>query len=272
MVDYAAWASVDTLTIWQAAFLWVGMDPALSSVGTATANVPAVVAPRLQMLQGAIAAGELAADSRMNASAAAGNYASSFVQRGDLMKFAEDRGETPAFLFPPSRMKPQAPTPDSALSPDSAVLSKERFNTLFKDSKLLQEAERNARRRMQEAEWNARRLEEALGRAAERVEAQRRARPSEVDLSPAGLSTFAPPGTPRLRIAEASPVSRQQPPDDFVTWAEGEHAAGRIITAGAATRAMASRSPLPGRNELRRWLDSLDPSWVASRGVPPPRE
>jgi hypothetical protein len=156
MVDYAAWASADTLTVEQAAYLWAGIDPSSSSsFWTLTSHERAAVAPRLQMIQGAIAAGELAADSSTNAYAAVGNFVSSLVRRGDLMKFAEARGERPAFLFPPARIQPPAGSP--------GFIRASELPSILKDSKLLQDAVRYAEENM---------LQEAMKRAELRVNMQ----------------------------------------------------------------------------------------------------
>ncbi len=98
MVDYAAWASADPLTVEQAAQLWAGVDPS-SSFLTRTREQQAAVAPRLQMLEGAIATGALPADARTNAFAPIGDHKRSLVRREDLMSFAISRGERPGFLF-----------------------------------------------------------------------------------------------------------------------------------------------------------------------------
>jgi hypothetical protein len=160
MVDYAAWANADTLTVEQAAYLWAGMDP--SSLETLTSHQRSAVGPFLQMIQGAIAAGELAADSRLNAFAAVGNFASSLVGRGDLMKFAEARGERPSFLFYPPA--PKRLRPDAVLASDLLKLG-----IIHPDSKLLKIATRYA-----EEEDNN--LREAMDRAEMRTNMPRRGR------------------------------------------------------------------------------------------------
>src|SRR5262249_45014360 len=57
------------------------------------------LAPRLQMLVGAIKRGVLAADHHTNALISIGNYDRSEVSRSDLKVFAQSIGERPAFLF-----------------------------------------------------------------------------------------------------------------------------------------------------------------------------
>lgn len=51
------------------------------------------------MLTGAIASGELKADTKTNVMASIGDHKKSLVTRADLMAFAESRKERPAFLF-----------------------------------------------------------------------------------------------------------------------------------------------------------------------------
>lgn len=70
------------------------------------------------------------------------------------------------------------------------------------------------------------------------------------------------------RTDESSEVSLA--PREFLAWARIENAEGRPITENGAKRAMTiGMGREPGRNELRRWLETLDPSWRAVRGTPP---
>lgn len=103
MVDYIVWSMADPLKVLQAACLWAGVDPSSAPSSISMAFLPeadkVAIAPRLQMLTGAIANGELRADTRTNPMSAIGNHADSLVTRADLKAFAESRRERPAFLF-----------------------------------------------------------------------------------------------------------------------------------------------------------------------------
>lgn len=98
MVDYASWAGADPLTVEQAAHLWAGVDPSLSVFLFSQAD-RAAVAPRLQMILGAVVSGALKADASTNYMSSIGDHKLSLVGRADLMAFARTRGEKPAFLF-----------------------------------------------------------------------------------------------------------------------------------------------------------------------------
>jgi len=98
MIDISAWALADPLTVEQAACLWANVDPSSSSPFLASPET-AAIAPRRQMLTGAIASGELKADTKTNVMASIGDHKKSLVTRADLMAFAESRKERPAFLF-----------------------------------------------------------------------------------------------------------------------------------------------------------------------------
>lgn len=103
MVDYIVWGMADPLKVLQAACLWAGVDPSSAPSSISMVFLPeadrVAIAPRLQMLTGAIANGELRADTRTNPMSAIGNHADSLVTRADLKAFAESRRERPAFLF-----------------------------------------------------------------------------------------------------------------------------------------------------------------------------
>lgn len=83
---------------------------------------------------------------------------------------------------------------------------------------------------------------------------------------------WSPAETPR-KESDPAPASEDSPvPREFVAWANIEHASGRLITESGATEAMTvGMGKAPGRNELRRWLATLDASWRAVRGTPPPK-
>jgi hypothetical protein len=98
MVDYIAWSGADPLTVEQAAHLWAGVDPSLSMFHTSKEE-KAAVAPRLQMIVGAIVRGALKANASTNPRSSMGNHDASLVAREDLMVFARALGEKPAFLF-----------------------------------------------------------------------------------------------------------------------------------------------------------------------------
>ena len=101
MVDYIVWGLADPLTVEQAACLWAGLEPrSLSSTMFLVPEAEKVaIAPRLQLLAGAIASGELPADAGTNMSSTFGHHQTSLVNRADLIALAESRGERPAFLF-----------------------------------------------------------------------------------------------------------------------------------------------------------------------------
>jgi hypothetical protein len=113
MVDFSAWASADPLTVEQAAYLWVGVDP---SPLLKSPKEVAAFAPRLQMLTGAIVSGTLKAETRTNGLAIVGDHKNSLVTRVDLMAFAESRGERPAFLFD-TMLSSAAENPNSGPAP-----------------------------------------------------------------------------------------------------------------------------------------------------------
>ena len=115
MVDYIVWGMADPLTVQQAACLWAGIEPSSSMLMRPQAET-AAIAPRLQMLTGAIASGELRADTTTNAFRYIGDHSESLVKRVDLMAFAESRGERPAFLFD-TMLKPAAKAPKSDPAP-----------------------------------------------------------------------------------------------------------------------------------------------------------
>jgi hypothetical protein len=110
MVEYATWVKVDPLTVKQAARLWAGLDPTALLYSGESARL----APRLQMLIGAIKRGVLPADHTRNALAPSGYYEQSEVSRSDLRAFAESIGERPAFLF---WVEPIAPTKPARIVP-----------------------------------------------------------------------------------------------------------------------------------------------------------
>ena len=139
MVDYAAWASADPLTVEQAAQLWAGIDPA-SPLLTQTDEHRAAVAPRLQMLEGAIATGALAADTSTNAFALIGDHKRSLVRREDLRTFAISRGERPAFLFDTSS-KPVEAKP-SAAGPAVGPAKNRGGNRAYNDDQIVEEVRR----------------------------------------------------------------------------------------------------------------------------------
>jgi hypothetical protein len=98
MVDYLAWASADPLTVEQAAHLWAGIDPSFSDFHKSQAD-HAAVAPRLQMITGAVVRGVLKADTSTNLRSRIGDHKLSLVGRADLIVFARTLGEKPFFLF-----------------------------------------------------------------------------------------------------------------------------------------------------------------------------
>lgn len=97
-VDLSVWVIADPLTVEQAACLWAGVDPSSNRYLRAQADQTRVEAYQ-QAIAGAIAGAELAADSSRNALARIGNYDSTLVNRAELKRFAEARGQRPAFLF-----------------------------------------------------------------------------------------------------------------------------------------------------------------------------
>jgi hypothetical protein len=111
MVDLAAWAFADILTVEQAACLWVGSDPAANPFGR-SAHENTRIAAIKQALSAAIATNSLVADSSRNASAIIGDYSKSLVTRQALESFAKFKGERPPFLFDaflPSPTEERAP-------------------------------------------------------------------------------------------------------------------------------------------------------------------
>ena len=108
MVDYVVWGMADPLTVEQVACLWAGLEPRslkLLRYGTDVEKV--AIAPRLQMLVGAIASGELPADTKSNPLHTIGQHFTTLVRRVDLIAFAESKDERPAFLFD-TMLKPAA--------------------------------------------------------------------------------------------------------------------------------------------------------------------
>jgi hypothetical protein len=89
----------------------------------------------------------------------------------------------------------------------------------------------------------------------------------------------------RPTYAEPESYSGANMPDQFKAWAQQQHNQGIIITAKAAEDAMRGPKDANGRRvgglliagpglsraTVRAWVDTLDPTWVASRGVPPKR-
>jgi hypothetical protein len=100
MVDYVYWATVDPLTVDQAARLWVNVEPEMPTQVLAS-NDKKAVAARLQILKRAIIEGTLRAQSHTDDQASVGDHRSCLVQRVDLTAFARSRGEKPNFLFAP---------------------------------------------------------------------------------------------------------------------------------------------------------------------------
>jgi len=88
MVDFVVWGMADPLTVEQAACLWAGYDPS-SSMQFRPQAERAAIEPLFQMLTGAIASGELQADSDSNPLRIIGKYDKSLLKRIDLMAFAE---------------------------------------------------------------------------------------------------------------------------------------------------------------------------------------
>lgn len=139
MVDYAAWAAADPLTVEQAAQLWAGIDPA-SPLWTQTAEQRAAVTPRLQMLEGAIATGAVAADTKTNVFAPIGDHERSLVRRADLQAFAISRGERPGFLFDASSKAVEArPLP---AGPAIASAKNRGGNRPYDDDQIVEEVRR----------------------------------------------------------------------------------------------------------------------------------
>lgn len=89
--DYAAWDRVDEPHIWQIACLWAGQRPYIKL----TADTKAY--PYLHMLKGDIRSGKL------KLKADPGGQMWGRVSRDELRKYAEARGEKPAFLYPEER-------------------------------------------------------------------------------------------------------------------------------------------------------------------------
>lgn len=116
MVDFIVWGMADPLTVEQAACLWAGYDPS-SLMWRRPQAERAAIEPLLQMLTGAIASGELQADSNSNTALIIGDYNKSFVKRADLMALAESRGQRPAFLFD-TMLKPAASTSKTEPAPN----------------------------------------------------------------------------------------------------------------------------------------------------------
>jgi hypothetical protein len=116
MVDYIVWGMADPLTVEQAAWLWAGIDPSSSLLLKQLPAERAAIAPRLQMLTGAIASGELRANTEINPLHKIGDHSKSLVKRVDLMALAESRGERPAFLFD-TMLKSVAEAPKSDPAP-----------------------------------------------------------------------------------------------------------------------------------------------------------
>lgn len=100
MVDYVYWATVDPLTVEQAARLWVNVEPEMPT-RVITSNDKKAVASRLQILKRAIIEGTLRAQFHTDDQASVGDHRSCLVQRVDLTAFALSRNEKPNFLFAP---------------------------------------------------------------------------------------------------------------------------------------------------------------------------
>ena len=96
--DLSHWGLVDTFTVEQAACLWVGIDPSISSFRRSELE-KSQLTPILQLLSAAIQAGNLPADSSKNSLTMIGDYSKTFVSRDDLMALANSKGQRPVFLF-----------------------------------------------------------------------------------------------------------------------------------------------------------------------------
>jgi len=132
MVDYVYWATVDPLTVEQAARLWANVEPEMPT-RVLISNDKKAVASRLQILKRAIIEGTLRVQSHTDDQASVGDHRSCLVQRVDLTAFALSRSEKPNFLFAPG-----AP---------SGVLLSEIEHLIADGSPLLQRAIEDALRR-----------------------------------------------------------------------------------------------------------------------------
>jgi hypothetical protein len=139
MVDYVYWATVDPLTVEQAARLWANVEPEMPTRVLAS-NDKKAVASRLQILKRAIIEGTLRAQSHTDDQASVGDHRSCLVQRVDLTAFALSRSEKPNFLFAPG-------------APSIALLS-ELEHLITDGSPLLQRAIEDALRRRRERTGN----------------------------------------------------------------------------------------------------------------------
>ena len=97
-VDLSVWNIADPLTVDQAACLWAGVDPSTFYLTRANADQTRVEAYK-QAIAGAIAKREVTGDSSTNALAMIGNHDKTLVSRLELKRFAESKGQRPAFLF-----------------------------------------------------------------------------------------------------------------------------------------------------------------------------
>jgi hypothetical protein len=119
----SSWLLTDAFRVSQAACLWVDEDPAASAYGrtpAANSDVEAIT----QLLSAAIQAGELKADSSLNALKIIGDFSKSVVTKTELQNFARSKGQFPAFLFntlmpdQPHSLHP-VPEPPVSEAPDS---------------------------------------------------------------------------------------------------------------------------------------------------------
>lgn len=83
--------------------------------------MPSETAAIVQMLSGAIVAGELEANSANNAFARLGDHRDSLVQRSQLVSYAQFKNLHPAFLF--DTIAPFKPEPDPLSAPEPVELS-----------------------------------------------------------------------------------------------------------------------------------------------------
>jgi len=125
MVDYENWDQVDPLKIRHAACLWCGVQPTNSWL-LDKINFPQII-PIYEMLERAYQAGDLKTNNSIKIDMEhlltnIDGFAGEMVARRELIRFAVERGQSPAFLFPNERNKSAAavePEPEPDYPPET---------------------------------------------------------------------------------------------------------------------------------------------------------
>lgn len=193
MVDYENWDQLDQFKIRYAACLWCGVQPTNSWL-LDKINFPQII-PVYEMLEQACQAGDLKTNNsiKVDTEHLLSNFegfAGEIVAKSELTRFALERGQSPAFLFPNERNKSAAavepePEPDepkpvlpSSLSADVDKIYSTRVadyrkeherRPTIKEDEVWQKAVGISRPRMRELRNRARLKDEEKGGAPRRL-------------------------------------------------------------------------------------------------------